>query len=72
MTNLVARAFRHSRDREAGANLGDAADTTAAITGQLAGAIYGASAIPVRWLSRLAWEPKIRTLASDLFEAGNA
>ncbi|MCU0948760.1 MAG: ADP-ribosylglycohydrolase family protein [Porphyrobacter sp.] len=56
----------------AAANLGDDADTTAAITGQLAGAIYGASAIPVRWLTMLAWEPRIRTLATTLFEAGEA
>ncbi|WP_338468158.1 ADP-ribosylglycohydrolase family protein [Novosphingobium sp. ZN18A2] len=32
------------------ANLGDDADTTAAITGQLAGALYGLSGIPAHWL----------------------
>ena len=52
------------------ANLGDDADTTAAITGQLAGALYGASAIPDHWLAKLAWEPRIRSLATALFEAG--
>lgn len=36
-------------------NLGDDADTVGAVTGQLAGAIYGASAIPHRWLHPLAW-----------------
>jgi ADP-ribosyl-[dinitrogen reductase] hydrolase len=41
------------------ANLADDADTTAAITGQLAGAIYGLSAIPERWLTQLAWRDKI-------------
>jgi ADP-ribosyl-[dinitrogen reductase] hydrolase len=56
----------------AAANLGDDADTTAAITGQLAGALYGASAIPKNWLARLAWEPRIRSLATALFEAGIA
>lgn len=37
------------------ANLGDDADTTAAITGQLDGALYGLSGIPTHWLERLAW-----------------
>lgn len=54
----------------AAANLGDDADTTAAIAGQLAGAIYGASAIPQDWLALLAWEPGIQRLANDLFEQG--
>ena len=35
-------------------NLGDDADTVGAITGQLAGAIYGAAAIPAPWLAPLA------------------
>jgi len=34
------------------ANLGDDADTTAAVTGQLAGAFYGRSGIPEGWLDR--------------------
>ena len=38
------------------ANLGDDADTTAAIFGQLAGAYYGLSSIPSKWQSQLAWE----------------
>src|SRR4051812_46151751 len=37
----------------AAVNLGDDADTTGAIAGQLAGARYGASAIPARWRGRL-------------------
>ena len=41
------------------ANLGDDADTTAAITGQLAGALYGTSGIPATWLERLAWRDRI-------------
>jgi ADP-ribosyl-[dinitrogen reductase] hydrolase len=35
------------------ANLGDDADTTAAVFGQLAGAFYGAEAIPQGWLAKL-------------------
>lgn len=51
------------------ANLGDDADTTAAITGQLAGAVYGASAIPSPWLAKLAWRDEIEALARRLFMA---
>ena len=53
------------------ANLGDDADTTAAIAGQLAGAVYGASAIPQEWLAALAWRQRIEDTASQLFEAGS-
>jgi ADP-ribosyl-[dinitrogen reductase] hydrolase len=53
-------AFYRSSTFERGAliaaNLGDDADTTAAIFGQLAGAFYGAEAIPESWLERLATE----------------
>ncbi|WP_200887436.1 ADP-ribosylglycohydrolase family protein [Sphingomonas sp. ERG5] len=49
------------------ANLGDDADTVAAITGQLAGAIYGASAIPAHWRDRLAWREEIEDLALKLY-----
>jgi ADP-ribosyl-[dinitrogen reductase] hydrolase len=51
------------------ANLGDDADTTAAICGQLAGAFYGESGIPEKWLERLAMRQEISTLADRLFEA---
>lgn len=50
------------------ANLGDDADTTAAIAGQLAGAIYGASGIPAQWLEILKWRDRIELLADRLFE----
>lgn len=50
------------------ANLGDDADTTAAITGQLAGAIYGQASLPSHWLKRLAWADKIENMATALFE----
>jgi ADP-ribosyl-[dinitrogen reductase] hydrolase len=49
------------------ANLGDDADATAAITGQLAGAFYGAGGLPQRWPDRLAWEPHIREMAARIF-----
>ena len=48
------------------ANLGDDADTTAAITGQLAGALYGGSGIPAEWLARLAWRERIEGMADRL------
>ncbi|MBX9930136.1 MAG: ADP-ribosylglycohydrolase family protein [Methylobacterium sp.] len=47
-------------------NLGDDADTVGAVTGQLAGALYGASAIPERWLQLLAWRDRITDLADRL------
>ena len=52
----------------AAANLGDDADTTAAIVGQLAGAHYGVDAIPPHWLVRLAMRDHIDALARALFE----
>jgi len=48
------------------ANLGQDADTTAAITGQLAGALYGASGIPPAWRERVAWAERIQDLAGRL------
>ena len=41
------------------ANLGEYADTTAAVAGQLAGALYGVSGIPSAWVSRVAWRERI-------------
>ena len=52
----------------AAANLGDDADTTAAITGQLAGAHYGLEAIPRRWLQQLALRADLERLADGLVE----
>lgn len=54
------------------ANLAEDADTTAAITGQLAGALYGASGIPERWRKKLAWGDRITNMAVHLFDAGLA
>lgn len=48
------------------ANLGDDADTTAAIAGQLAGALYGEGGIPARWLDKLAWAGRLREAADRL------
>jgi ADP-ribosyl-[dinitrogen reductase] hydrolase len=48
------------------ANLGDDADTTAAVCGQVAGAYYGESGIPRRWLERLAMRSEIGNLADQL------
>lgn len=52
------------------ANLGEDADTTAAITGQLAGALYGLEGIPVEWRARVALGPRIEAMAGRLFGAG--
>lgn len=51
------------------ANLGDDADTTAAITGQLAGALYGASSIPADWRGKLAWHDEVVEKALALLNA---
>jgi ADP-ribosylglycohydrolase len=48
-------------------NLGDDADTTAAVYGQLAGAFYGEDGIPARWRLRLALYDLIAGLADQLF-----
>jgi ADP-ribosyl-[dinitrogen reductase] hydrolase len=48
-------------------NLGDDADTVGAVTGQLAGAHYGLSAIPPDWLEVLAWRDEIISLGRRLF-----
>lgn len=49
------------------ANLGDDADTTAAVCGQLAGAYYGEGGIPQHWLLRLAMGSEIATFADQLY-----
>ncbi len=48
------------------ANLADDADTVAAITGQLAGALYGASTIPSDWTRQLAWRERLQQAAEKL------
>jgi len=49
------------------ANLGDDADTVAAVTGQIAGALWGQKAIPRHWLEQLAWREEIERKASLLW-----
>lgn len=62
--------FAHSDDFAEGAllaaNLGDDADTTAAIYGQLAGAFYSLDGLPQDWLEKLAWREKITDLGRQL------
>ena len=50
-------------------NLGDDADTVAAVAGQIAGALWGRLGIPSRWLHRLAWRDHIEERARVLIEA---
>jgi ADP-ribosyl-[dinitrogen reductase] hydrolase len=50
------------------ANLGQDADTTAAITGQLAGALAGTAALPAAWLEKLALRPRLHRVATGLFK----
>ena len=47
-------------------NLGDDADTSGAIFGQLAGAYYGEREIPDEWLQKLAMRPLIEDYATRL------
>ena len=72
-------AFHKSADYRHGAllaaNLGDDADTTAAIYGQLAGAHYGVEGIPASWRAMLTWGAEIMSMADRLHEqscAGSA
>ncbi|MBO6504122.1 MAG: ADP-ribosylglycohydrolase family protein [Kordiimonadaceae bacterium] len=63
-------AFANSSDFEdailLAANLGDDADTVAAVTGQIAGAYYGVDAIPAHWMNKLAWSDQLVDLAKSL------
>ena len=47
-------------------NLGDDADTTGAIVGQIAGAYYGVEAIPPQWRELLAMRADIEAMAEQL------
>jgi ADP-ribosyl-[dinitrogen reductase] hydrolase len=47
------------------ANLGDDADTTAAVCGQIAGAHYGFCSIPDGWVNKLAMKSTIIDLADS-------
>lgn len=69
-------AFARSNDFREGcllaANLGDDADTTAAVYGQLAGAYYGASSIPAPWRATLARREEIVALAEGLWSVASS
>lgn len=52
-------------------NLGDDADTTGAICGQLAGAYYGYAAIPEHWIKDLCKNSFIKTIAKRLYQSKN-
>ena len=71
----VLWAFHHTGDFREGAlrvvNLGDDADTTGAVYGQIAGAYYGADSIPAEWRQRLAMRAEIESWADSLFERGS-
>ena len=62
--------FLHTGSFEAAvlraANLGDDADTTAAIVGQIAGAHYGVKGIPAAWRDRLHMSEEIEDMARRL------
>lgn len=53
-------------------NLGDDADTTGAVHGQLAGAYYGADQIPIEWRERLAKRELIESFAERLWQLAQA
>ncbi len=64
-------AFYRSESFREGAllavNLGEDADTTGAVYGQIAGACYGEQGIPLEWRQKLALREKIETYAGQLF-----
>lgn len=62
--------FRHKSFEHAlvyAVNLGYDADTVGAVTGMLAGRIYGYSAIPKRWLEKLVKHDELLAMANDLY-----
>ena len=65
-------AFHRSTSFEEGClmavNLGDDADTTAAVYGQIAGAFYGKAGIPGPWLEKLAQRELIESFAQRLHQ----
>jgi len=65
-------AFYHSKSFKEGCllavNLGDDADTTGAVYGQLAGAFWGEQGIPESWRLRIAYREQIESFGDKLFE----
>lgn len=49
-------------------NLGDDADTTGAVYGQLAGAYYGIDGIPLKWWETVAYHDVIKNYSDKLYE----
>ena len=49
-------------------NLGYDADTVGAVTGMIAGRIYGYSGIPKRWLDKLVKHDELLAMANDLYD----
>ena len=66
-------AFHHSSDFREGClmavNLGNDADTTAAIFGQIAGAYYGIKGIPRSWVDRIFHLEQLIDLANNLLNS---
>ncbi len=63
-----ARDFRHGALHAA--NLGNDADTTAAVYGQIAGAYFGADGIPAEWRDLLTAREEVERIERALTEAG--
>jgi ADP-ribosyl-[dinitrogen reductase] hydrolase len=72
LTHTCGWVFHRSDSFREGAlravNLGDDADTTGAIYGQLAGAFCAVDGIPRHWLARLAMRELIGEKADALFD----
>lgn len=49
-------------------NLGDDADTTGAVFGQIAGAYYGVQGIPEEWIEKLAYRELLESMAEGLYQ----
>lgn len=64
-------AFNRSDSFESGClmavNLGDDADTTGAVYGQIAGAYYGEAGLPENWLAQIALKDLIRLFADQIY-----
>jgi ADP-ribosyl-[dinitrogen reductase] hydrolase len=72
-THAALTVFMNGDDFEemlvSAVNLGGDADTVGAITGALAGAAYGITAIPARWLGALRDLPLVTSTAYRLWGA---
>ncbi len=69
-------AFDSTNSFEAGClqvvNLGEDADTSGAVYGQLAGAYYGEGGVPAAWRQRLAMRERITLLADELYDTAES